>query len=184
VGARLPEAGECAQALARIVRAVEDEARGRFTIAFDPALVRGMGYYTGPIFEAGVGGQGSSIAGGGRYDRMIGRLIGHDVPACGFSIGFERVVSLLEEARGVSRPERDRIALLYEAGDSPPEVIGAAGRLRSSAGVVSLMRRRKNLSRQLDDLAREGFGSYAMFRVGASEPEVKPLELRDASRGA
>jgi histidyl-tRNA synthetase len=72
-------------------------------IRFDPTLVRGMGYYTGPIFEISHTGYPSSIAGGGRYDNMIGRFLGRPVPACGFSIGFERLVEILEE-----RGRRDR----------------------------------------------------------------------------
>src|SRR5881398_3401193 len=93
-------AAEAVQSLRTIVQAVAREAGDRTTLEFDPSLVRGMGYYTGPIFEAVYGGGTSAIAGGGRYDRMVGRLLGHDVPACGFSIGFERVVSILEERGG------------------------------------------------------------------------------------
>ena len=76
------------------------------------ALVRGMGYYTGPIFEAALRRlRRVAIAGGGRYDRMVGRLLGQDVPACGFSIGFERVVSILEEQERarVARARPDRV---------------------------------------------------------------------------
>ena len=71
-------------------------------VQFDPTLVRGMGYYTGTIFEMVSPAFPSSIAGGGRYDRMIGRLLGREVPACGFSIGFERLITILTE-RGAAR---------------------------------------------------------------------------------
>ncbi len=142
------------------MRTVEREAGERYNVVFDPSLVRGMGYYTGPIFEAVYGGYTSSIAGGGRYDRMVGRLLGHDVPACGFSIGFERVVSILEERQGLAGSERDRVAFLFDRDDPLPEVVAAAGRLRSRDRVVSLTLKRKNLAKQLDDLAGEGFGSY------------------------
>lgn len=178
LGGILPAMRECVEGLRTIVRTVEREAGGRFGIAFDPTLVRGMGYYTGPIFEAAYAGYASSIAGGGRYDRMIGRLLGEDVPACGFSIGFERVVSILEERRGVVRPEPDRIALIFDRTDAPADVVASASRLRHGGRVVSLTLKRKNLARQLDDLAREGFGSYAVFRAGAGAPDVKPLALR------
>lgn len=178
----LPQAGPFVEGLRTIVRTVEREAGDRYAVAFDPTLVRGMGYYTGPIFEAAHGGSSSSIAGGGRYDRMIGRLLGHDVPACGFSIGFERVVSILEDKHGLAGGECDRIALLFDTGDPLTEVVAAAGRLRSRERVVSLTLKRKNLARQLDDLAREGFGSYAIFRAGLTAPEVKPLALRAPSR--
>jgi histidyl-tRNA synthetase len=152
-------------------------------VMFDPSLVRGMGYYTGPIFEAAYGDSTSSIAGGGRYDRMVGRLLGHDVPACGFSIGFERVVSILEARRGAAESERDRVALLFEDHDPLPEVVAAAAELRRGARIVSLTQKRKNLARQLDDLAGEGFGSYAVFRAGQGVPELKPLGRRQ-ERGA
>ena len=141
-----------------------------------------MGYYTGPIFEAAYGDYGSSIAGGGRYDRLIGRLSGHDVPACGFSIGFERVVSILEEKVGTVGAERARVALLFDAEDDLPEVVAAAGALRGDDRVVSLTVKRKNLAKQLDDLAGEGFGAYAVFRAGVGEAEVKPLARRAPAR--
>ena len=166
-----------------LLATVEREAGGRFSIGFDPTLVRGMGYYTGPIFEAAYGDYGSSIAGGGRYDRMVGRLIGQDVPACGFSIGFERVVSILEERSGVAGPERDRVAFLFGRDDPLSEVASTAGRLRSRDRVVSLTLKRKNLAKQLDDLMGEGFGSYAVFRAGQAAPDVKPLARRAASGG-
>ena len=66
-----------------------------FEIVFDPTLVRGMSYYTGTIFEIAIPEFGGSCGGGGRYDKMVGKFTGHDVPACGFSIGFERIVLLL-----------------------------------------------------------------------------------------
>src|SRR5262249_58399470 len=85
------------QALQRIIATVTAASGGRFRIAFDPTLVRGMSYYTGPIFEIRYADSASSIAGGGRYDRMIGRLLGREVPATGFSIGFEPVIGILNE---------------------------------------------------------------------------------------
>jgi histidyl-tRNA synthetase len=180
----VPEARPFVEDLRTIVLTVEREAAEHYTIAFDPTLVRGMGYYTGPIFEAAYGDYGSSIAGGGRYDRLIGRISGHDVPACGFSIGFERVVSILEEKAGMIGAERARVALLFDPGDGLPEVVAAAGALRRGDRVVSLTVKRKNLAKQLDDLAGEGFGSYAVFRAGAGEAEVKPLARRAPARGS
>jgi len=179
----VPATAEAIEGLRTILTTVEREAGGRFAVAFDPTLVRGMGYYTGPIFEAAYGDYGSSIAGGGRYDRMVGRLIGRDVPACGFSIGFERVVSILEERSGVAGSERDRVAFLFDRDDPLTEVAAAAGRLRSRDRVVSLTLKRKNLAKQLDDLVGEGFGSYAVFRAGQAAPDVKPLARRAASGG-
>jgi histidyl-tRNA synthetase len=174
----IPEVREPVEGLRTILRTVEGEAGQRYGIALDPTLVRGMGYYTGPIFEAASAGYASSIAGGGRYDRMLGRLLGQDVPACGFSIGFERVVSILEAKSGVIRSEPDRIALIFDPSDGLEEVIAAANRLRKDGRIVSMTLKRRNLAKQLDELAREGFGSYAVFRAGAGAPDVKPLVLR------
>ena len=182
LAAMIPAARGFVEALRTIVRTLEREAGHRYGVTFDPTLVRGMGYYTGPIFEAAYGDYGSSIAGGGRYDQLIGRLLGHDVPACGFSIGFERVVSILEEKAGALGAERERVALLFEPEDGLPGVVAAAGALRRGERVVSLTVKRKNLARQLDDLAGEGFGSYAVFRPGQS-PEVKTLVRRTESAG-
>jgi len=176
----VPAAAEAAEGLRTIVRAVAPEAGDRATMMFDPSLVRGMGYYTGPIFEALHGTGTSAIAGGGRYDRMVGRLLGHDVPACGFSIGFERVISILEEREGQTAAERDRIAFLVDRDDPISDVVASASRLRDGERVVSLTLKRKNLAKQLDDLADEGFGAYAVLRRGAEAAEVKPLTRRSA----
>ena len=179
----VPEAAPAVEGLRTIAKAVAREAGDRATLEFDPSLVRGMGYYTGPIFEALHGGGTSAIAGGGRYDRMVGRLLGHDVPACGFSIGFERVVSILEERSGGAAPARERIAFLFDRDDPMDDVAASAGRLRTGDRVVSLTLKRKNLAKQLDDLAGEGFGSYAVFRPDVSTQEIKPLARRAAGGG-
>jgi histidyl-tRNA synthetase len=179
----VPAAAEAAESLRTIVRAVAREASDRTILDFDPSLVRGMGYYTGPIFEALYGAGTSAIAGGGRYDRMVGRLLGHDVPACGFSIGFERVVSILEERDGHAGADRDRIAFLFDRDDPLSDVVASASRLRHGERVVSLTLKRKNLAKQLDDLAGEGFGSYAVLRPGLEAPEIKPLARRAQSGG-
>src|SRR4029077_1358693 len=110
---RLAEAGATPafESIARISRAVAADASGRCRVVSDRPLVRGMAYYTGPIFEITSAAFGSSIAGGGRYDALIGTLLGRDVPATGFSIGFERVIAvLLERPAALGRRER-RVAL-------------------------------------------------------------------------
>ena len=91
------EAG-AAENLAEILETVAAVSTGDFKLSFDPTLVRGMGYYTGTIFEVSMEGFGGSVAGGGRYDKMIGKFTGMDTPACGFSIGFERIVTILMDA--------------------------------------------------------------------------------------
>jgi len=139
-------------------------------IEFDPMLVRGMGYYTGTIFEITHPGSGGSIGGGGRYDGMLGRFLGRDVPAVGFSLGFERVIDLLPEAPA----DRDAVALLVD-GDVPAEVQLAAKRAELAAGRrARLERARKNRRGQLEALAGEGFGAVRVLTAdGLSEP--RPL---------
>src|SRR5919109_690519 len=124
----------------------------------------------------------SSIAGGGRYDRMVGRLLGRDVPACGFSIGFERLIAILGErggrhdamARPTAAPTR-RIALLVDDEDGLPRALQAARALREQGDLVSLELRRKNTRKQLDDLNAHGFSDYGVVEAGKSSATVKPL---------
>jgi histidyl-tRNA synthetase len=143
--------------LQRILDTVAGQAAGRFRIVFDATLVRGMGYYTGPIFEIQQGDATSSIAGGGRYDRMVGKFIGRDVPATGFSIGFERVIGILME-RGAS-PEGDglRVALVFDDTMDLAPVLGLARDLREQGRHVLLETRGKRLGKQLQDLEARGF---------------------------
>ncbi|MFA5249151.1 MAG: histidine--tRNA ligase [Candidatus Paceibacterota bacterium] len=174
----LPDIGEKVLAdLDFVISAIEKRANSEYSIGLDISLVRGMGYYTGQIFEIGVEGYGSSVAGGGRYDKMIGKFLERDenVPACGFSIGFERVVSILEE-QGFKIPRSEKkIALLY-----PAEIVffdvllSKAQELRGEGNIVSIEAKSKNLRQQLDKLAEQGFSSFAIFEEGRPF-EIKPL---------
>src|SRR5215470_2160077 len=129
---------------------------------FDPTLVRGMGYYTGQVFEIMHEGMSGSVAGGGRYDKLIGRSLGHDVPACGFSIGFERIVDLLSR-----KQTRDAIAVLVE-GDVPvPDAVAVAREMRELAGpgrVVETVRRSGKFGAQLKRLQAAGFTGFVLVR--------------------
>ncbi|HUE95282.1 MAG TPA: ATP phosphoribosyltransferase regulatory subunit, partial [Longimicrobiaceae bacterium] len=153
--------------LRRIVETVEESAGGRFGIELDPTLARGMGYYTGPIFEIRYQDSASSIAGGGRYDRMVGKLLGRDVPATGFSIGFERVISLLMEAPPREADEEGRVALVFD-GETPhlASIIGHARDLRAQGHTVLLEVRSRRGGRQLQDLESRGF-----TRIGVVGPD-------------
>jgi histidyl-tRNA synthetase len=144
---------------------------------FDPTLARGMGYYTGQIFEVSHPRSSSSIAGGGRYDRLIGRCMGHDVPACGFSLGFERIMELLEAA-----PNPHALALLYEVDSPLPEVLAAARALRAQGKAVSVLSRRGQLGKQLARLEQWGFTSFVYFHKG-EEPSERPLGPRPEPPG-
>ena len=147
-----------------IGRTVEAAAAGRFRLVFDPTLVRGMTYYTGPIFEIAAAASGNSIAGGGRYDALIGTLLGRDVPATGFSIGFERVIALLLERPAAMRRGERRVALRYdEATADLGRALEVARALRDQGHLVSLEPRVKNVGRQRAMLAEQGFDGVADF---------------------
>jgi histidyl-tRNA synthetase len=176
------EAGETFESLAWIIRAAGSEMPAGTRVQFDPTLVRGMGYYTGTIFEASSPAFPSSIAGGGRYDKLIGRMINRDVAACGFSIGFERLITILAErgtapaAPGPAAAPR-RVALLVEGtGDLAP-ALAAAGALRAGGDLVSVEIKRKNMGKQLESLAEQGFSAYGVVE-GAGAPSLKPLAAR------
>lgn len=146
-------------------------------LRFDPTLVRGMGYYTGTIFEIAHPGSGSSVGGGGRYDGMIGRFLGQDVPACGFSIGFERVVDLLETDAATAS---DSVVLVHEqaTGDALARLIAIKAELVAQGRRVRLEKRAKNLKPVLERAAASGFGSFALVPADArtaAELDLKPL---------
>ena len=168
--ARVVEAEPAAWAgLQRIIQTATAAAGGRFELVFDPTLVRGMTYYTGPIFEIRHADSPSSIAGGGRYDRMIGRMLGREVPATGFSIGFERVIGILAERAAQIAPRREQIAIVFD--EQTPhlaEILTRARQHRAEGHVVLLDLKRKNLGRQLHDLETRGFTRIAVVDAAGS----------------
>ncbi|HEU4756012.1 MAG TPA: histidine--tRNA ligase [Agromyces sp.] len=143
-------------------------------IDFDPTLVRGMGYYTGTIFEIAHPDYGYSLGGGGRYDHMIGRFLGQEVPACGFSIGFERIVDLLA-VRDEGRPRA--VALVYDADVAPAELLVLKHELVASGVRVRFERRVKNLRALLDRVTADGFDAWAP--VTAETTDAASLAFRD-----
>ena len=145
-------------------------------VRFDPTLVRGMGYYTGTIFEIAHPGSGSSVGGGGRYDGMVGRFLGQDVPAVGFSIGFERVVDL------ISLPAHegpDAVALVFDRDVAPADLAAIKRELVARGHRVRLERRQKNMKTLLERIANEGFTSFANVRAGVRD--LNALEIRSLS---
>lgn len=136
-----------------------------FELVFDPTLVRGMSYYTGTIFEIAMPELGISCGGGGRYDKMVGRFTGNDVPACGFSIGFERIILILME-KGFTVPNLQKEAYLIEKGlptDRLCEVIAQAQRERESGVQVLVARMNKNKKFQKEQLAAQGYTEIQEF---------------------
>lgn len=144
---------------------------GRDIVTFDPWLVRGMGYYTGAIFEVAHPSESYSLGGGGRYDGMIGRFLGTDVPAAGFSLGFERIVDLIT----LDGAQAQRaVALIYDAQTAPDALLGAQKPLIEAGTRVRLERKPKNIAPLLGQLAAAGFTEYA-FVADGTVGEFKPL---------
>ncbi len=158
LGEVLPEGVK--ESLGEIMSSVSSVSGGGFKIAFDPVLVRGMSYYTGTIFEIVMEEFGSSVAGGGRYDGMIGRFSGQPTPACGFSIGFERIITILSE-KGFSVPgEGKRMAFLLDKGldgERRAEILKEAMALREEGNIVLVSPMKKNKRFQKDTLEAEGY---------------------------
>ncbi|ROR64847.1 histidine--tRNA ligase [Agrococcus jenensis] len=141
---------------------------------FDPTLVRGMGYYTGPIFEIAHPDLPYSIGGGGRYDGMVGRFLGQELPAVGISLGFERLVEL------VALPDdgvREAVALLVDKAVEPAAALAIKRDLVAAGQTVRMQRRTKNVTGLLEQLAASGATHFAFVRPGdaAATIEVKPI---------
>ena len=157
--------------LAEIFAAVETRHPGK--LRFDPTLVRGMGYYTGSIFEIEHPASGSSIGGGGRYDGMVGRWTGTDVAAVGISIGFERVVDLVEDTdAGIGGVV---LVLENESADVVAKALRVQADLIAAGRVVRLEQRPKKLNLLLESLAEQGYTSWAVVDGSGATPELKPL---------
>ncbi|MBP5225034.1 MAG: histidine--tRNA ligase [Lachnospiraceae bacterium] len=157
---------EIPENLQEIFDLVNSAKDGDFEVAFDPTLVRGMGYYTGPIFEVAVPEFGSSVGGGGRYDEMVGRFAGQPTPACGFSIGFERIVSILLE-NGFRLPDaKEKTAFLLErglSGEKRAAALKEAAALRGEGRQVLVANMIKNKKFQKEQLVQEGYGDIREF---------------------
>ena len=152
--------------LCEIMDTVLEVNTNDFSLVFDPTLVRGMGYYTGTIFEVSMEGFSGSVAGGGRYDKMIGRFTGNDTPACGFSIGFERIITILLDA-GFKIPDESRkIAFLYEKnidGNVLKDILKEAASLREDGNIVLVSKLNKNKKFQKEGLEKQGYTELKEF---------------------
>ncbi|CAN5186743.1 histidine--tRNA ligase [soil metagenome] len=161
--------------LKNIISVVSKTANGKFKVQFEPSLVRGMGYYTGPIFEIRYPGYNYSIAGGGRYDKMVGKMSGRDVPACGFSIGFERIIGILSDKEFVPPSTVERLALIFDPSrDDLAMVAEAATILREKYSVIT-QAKKKDVKKQIDGLPAQQISKMCMFRGDVSNLEVKDL---------
>lgn len=157
---------EEAEGLAYIMETVTESAVCEFDIVFDPTLVRGMSYYTGTIFEVQMEGFNGSVAGGGRYDKMIGTFTGMETPACGFSIGFERIVTILMD-NGFQAPTAvSKKAYLFEKGVSGSvlsAIMKEAANERKNGVQVFVAQMNKNKKFQKEQLKKEGYQEFKDF---------------------
>lgn len=152
--------------LTEIIESVRATQCSDFELVFDPTLVRGMSYYTGTIFEVAMPEFGGSCGGGGRYDKMVGKFTGNDVPACGFSIGFERIILLLMESGFQVPSQPEKVAYLLEKGLPGEElckVISMAQQERRAGKQVLVVRMNKNKKFQKEQLDKEGYTTFKEF---------------------
>ena len=159
------EAG-VAEDLETIMASVDATKSADFKIVFDPTLVRGMGYYTGPIFEISMDEFGGSVGGGGRYDEMIGKFTGQNTPACGFSIGFERIVMLLLEKDYQVPGKGEKTAYLVEKNvpqDKMLTILQQANEKRKNGEQINIAIMKKNKKFQKEQLEKEGYTAFEEF---------------------
>lgn len=152
--------------LQEIMESVRATQCSDFELVFDPTLVRGMSYYTGTIFEIAMPEFGGSCGGGGRYDKMVGKFTGNDVPACGFSIGFERIILLLMESGFKVPSQPSKVAYLLEKGLPGEElckVIAKAQEERREGKQILVVRMNKNKKFQKEQLTKEGYTDFQEF---------------------
>lgn len=157
---------EIVKNMTEIATAVNATKAAAFELVFDPTLVRGMSYYTGTIFEIAIPEFGGSCGGGGRYDKMVGKFTGQDVPACGFSIGFERIVLLLLESGFKIPTASKKIAYLVEKNypaEKLVEVMKEAKAARENGQQVLVVAMNKNKKFQKDNLISQGYEEFKEF---------------------
>ena len=147
--------------LQRIIDAVTTVSKGTIPVEFCPSLVRGQGYYTGTIFEVEAAGYSGAVAGGGRYDNLIGKFLNEDIPAVGFSIGFERIFGILMEQNYSIPNRKKKIAVFYDT-DTYAEALIYAEDLRNDY-IVSVIARPKKLGKYLNKLETQGFDGFTVY---------------------
>lgn len=164
----------------KVIEAISLTSNGQFKIEFDPTLVRGMGYYTGMIYEIKYKDYPGSVGGGGRYDKMIGKRIGNDVPACGFSIGFERIVDIMME-KGQAKGKKEKLAIIFdpEKDDVKRVYVEAETQRWSNNYIVSVVKKDKKFGRQMKKLLEMGFTRYGEMTDNFSPFTSKELKTNE-----
>lgn len=169
-------ANEAADELFRVIEMARELSDEKYGIVFDITLVRGQGYYTGVVFEVISDEFGGTVAGGGRYDGLVGRFSGKDVPAVGFSIGFERIFSVLLSRGASSSGSRPSAAVLYNEGDFVP-AYRYAETLHGEFD-VTILPAKKKLGKQFAQLEQQGFSAAFIFKG-----ENEDVERRELNKG-
>ena len=157
---------EVRTSLEEIISSVDATKAAQFEMVFDPTLVRGMSYYTGTIFEVSMPQYGGSCGGGGRYDKMVGKFLGQDTPACGFSIGFERIIMIMMDENFKIPGESQKVAFLIEKGikgERLSEIIAEAQKERQNGKQVLVVRMNKNKKFQKQQLTEQGYEEIKDF---------------------
>ncbi len=154
-----------------IINSVKKLAQDKYEIEFDISLVRGQGYYTGAVFEIESKDFSCSIGGGGRYDNLVGKFTGSSVPAVGFSIGFERIFSILKEKENVIEDGKTKLAILYNESNFIKAM--NYGKTLKDKFYVTLLEMPNKLGKALNRLAEQGFTSYCVFEQGEEIKELK-----------
>lgn len=172
LGIALPE--ETLASLKLVFNEVKQHA-DHFSLVFDPTLVRGMGYYTGQIFEIEYEDYPFSIAGGGRYDGMIGRFLGKEIPACGFSLGFDRIITILNDKDSWSLEHQKKKVVLLAQKSDVHEALLFSQQLREQQCDVSLEFKAKNIKRQLEEFKAIGFTHFCLYNP-ANTPDIKEID--------
>ena len=157
---------EIADDLKYIIKTSTQVAGGKYAVKYCPNLVRGQGYYTGAVFEIASPLFSGAIGGGGRYDNLIGKFIGQQVPAVGFSIGFERICSILLEQNYQIPGAKEKCALLYDDATPFADVMAEAERLRQNY-TVTILKKAKKMGPQFDMLEKQGYTKFVKFNGGA-----------------
>ena len=150
-----------------VIKTAAEISGGKYKIEYTPNLVRGQGYYTGMVFEITCPQFSGAVAGGGRYDNMVGKFLGQQVPAVGFSIGFERICGILMEQGYKVPDDKERFALLYDDSMAFPAVVAKANELRTEY-CVALFKKSKKIGPQLNMLEAAGFTKFAALNADGS----------------
>ncbi len=151
--------------LKKVIDFANEISNGKFKAIYDKSLVRGMGYYTGMVFEIVSPKFGSSVAGGGRYDDMIGKFLGESVPAVGFSIGFERICSIMLDEK-VEVPCKEKVILICNQDDEFSKIASKMRELIEGGKIVTPLMRSKKLGKQMDNLIKLGYKKACYLDTG------------------